>query len=137
MATNTREGYRERLSKGDVVYLIDGETVAGTGRPIVKKASVDMLEEGKRYPFVKLWESVDQEPRGGFVTSRSPRELFTAEEVARLIRQHEGPHGIDDRPIDELVVDAIANQELTAVLGGAAIQRLADDELRRPGDPEY
>jgi hypothetical protein len=92
-----------------------------------------------RYPSVVYWEDVDIDPAGsvGTVTSRSPRELFTREEVLRIIRQHEGSLGIGSLPIDELLIDPTANQELTAVLGGVVMQRLADDELRNPGDPEY
>jgi hypothetical protein len=144
MANEARQGYRSRLNKGDVVYFVEGEGVMGSpsDRPVVKKASVSStkLPGGyeRHYPFVALWNQVDKDPKGlGFNVAKSPRELFTEEEVQRAIRQHEGPLGIDDRPVDALVVDPLANQELTAVLGGVVMQRLAEDELRNPGDPEY
>lgn len=35
-----RQGYRERLSKGDVVYFVEGENIIGGGNLTVKKASV-------------------------------------------------------------------------------------------------
>jgi hypothetical protein len=92
----------------------------------------------RHYPFVSLWDSVDKDPKGlGMSVAKSPRELFTENEVMRAIVQHEGPLGIDERPVDALVTDPIARQELTAVLGGIVVDRLAQDELRRPGDPEY
>ena len=144
MLDTIREGYRSRLHKGDVVYLVEGEGVTGSFSDdlSVKKASVSSMNlpggQERHYPFVALWDEVDQAPEGTSVNvSKSPRELFTAEEVMRVLRQYEGPLGADDRPVDALLADPLANQELAAVLGGAVMQRLADDELRRPGDPEY
>lgn len=144
MSNEARQGYRSRLHKGDVVYFVEGEGVTGStsDRPVVKKANVSSTElpdgHERRYPFVALWDQVDKDPKGlGFNVAKSPRELFTEEEVKRAIRQHEGPLGIDDRQVDALVVDPLTNQELTAVLGGVVMQRLAEDLLRNPSDPEY
>lgn len=144
MSNNAVEGYRERLTEGTVVYFVEGEGVEGSrnARPVVKKASVTSTKlpggHDRHYPYVAIWDTVENDPQGlGFNTSLSPRELFTKEEVLRSIHQHEGPLNIDDRPIDALVVDPLANQVLTAVLGGVVMQRLAEDELRNPGDPEY
>jgi len=137
-----REGYRHRLAEGDVVYFVEGENSIGAGDLTVKKATVGSTTGPggweRHYPFVNIWDNPSEEPRGAWVsTSRSPRELFTTEEVARVLRDQEGPLASDTRPVDELLVDPIASKELAGALGGAAIQRLAQDELRRPGDPEY
>lgn len=144
MNDKIRQGYRSRLIEGDVVYFVEGEGITGSrsDRPVVKKASVSStLSSGgheRHYPIVALWDLPDIDPKGrGVNVSKSPRELFTLEEVQRAIRQLEGPLGIDDRPVDALIIDSLSNQELTAVLGGVVMQRLADDELRNPGDPEY
>ncbi len=137
-----REGYRQRLTKGDIVYFVEGENSIGAGDLAVKKATVDSTTGPggwkRHYPSVSIWDNPSEEPKGAWVSiARSPRELFTAEEVARVLRDQEGPLASDTRPVDELLVDPIAGKELAGALGGAAITRLAQDELRRPGDPEY
>lgn len=137
-----RKGYRERLDEGAVVYFVEGVNAVGGGNLSVKKGSVGSIKTpnggDRRYPFVNIWDNPDTPPEGAWVSvSLSPRVLFTAEEVRRILRDQEGPLGFEQRSIDELMIDPALGEELAGVLGGAAIKRLAEDELRRPGDPEY
>ncbi|QQS18409.1 hypothetical protein IPL68_07530 [Candidatus Saccharibacteria bacterium] len=144
MTEKEREGYRSRLNVGDIVYFVEGKGVTGSPRDplVVKKASVSATtlkgDSVRHYPLVALWDQVDIDPKGlGYNVAKSPRELFTPEEVLRAIRKQDGPLEIDDRPVDALIVDPITNGDLTAVLGGVIMHRLLDDELRNSGDPEY
>ena len=132
-----REGYRKRLSEGDIVYFVEGRGETGAGDLVVKKGSIYSAPPHINYPSVSVWDNVERRSSCNPTVALSPRSLFTAKEIKRLISQHEGPLGIDERPIDSLVSDPLANLELTAIVGGAAIQRLAEDELRNPRDPEY
>ena len=137
-----RKGYRERLDEGDVVYFVEGVNAVGGGDLGVKKGSVGSIKTpsggNRHYPFVNIWDSPDKPPKSAWVSvALSPRVLFTAEEVRRILRDQEGPLGFEQRSIDELMIDPSLNEELAGALGGAAIKRLAEDELRQPGDPEY
>lgn len=137
-----RAGYRERLTEGDIVYFVEGESFIGTGPLVVKKASVTSTSmpnnQARRYTMIAPWESIDKDPKNsGMRVARSPRELFTDTEVQRALNQYEGPLCIDGHPMDALITDPLANVELVGVLGSVVINRLADDELRRPHDPEY
>lgn len=138
MATNPREGYRERIAEGDVVYIVEGENTVGGGELTVKKATVRDAEPHRRYPFVQPWKELTEPPTGvGTMVSLSPRAMFTAQEIARLVRNHEGPLNCDPRHVDELIKDPEAHPELVIILGGAVMDRTIDDELRRPHDIEY
>lgn len=139
-----QQEYRERLSKGDIVYLVEGESIVGSGPLTVKKGRVSSValplpgETVRRYPRVDLWDGIDEGPKvQGINVAKSPRELFTEDEVKRAVVQYEGPLGSDSRPVDELITDPIARQELTGILGGVVMARLAQDELGKAGDPEY
>jgi hypothetical protein len=140
-----REGYRNRLQEDEIVYFVAGDNViaAKDGPQAVRKGTVNSVSYGeyrRRYPYVALWETVDEDPvaRGAYTCiSLSPRELFTSEEVERVRRKDQGPLGMDERAIDEIVADPVTNQELMIALGAAMLDRMAEDELRRPRDPEY
>lgn len=143
MHEKSRAGYRERLTEGDIVYLAEGQGATGSpNQPIAaKKATVLSTHyqgEARHYPIVLLWDKVDKDPgKNGFASSKSPRELFTEEEIIRTIRDEVGPLGIDNRTVDELIADPVTNRELAIALAAASLRKMADDELRNPGDPEY
>lgn len=127
--------YRERLKTGGTVYLIDGEDAMGGGTLTIKKGTLDASDE-KRYPTVMLWTTLNS---GEGVTglTKSPRELFTADEVIETIEARD-PSVLPVSPdlLDTLLEDSICRRDVVAVLGQEVIARLADDELAHPGDPE-
>lgn len=126
------KSFRDRIHKGDIVYFVEGESIIGTGDLVVKKATVRDAEEGRRYPVVMPWDITNEQPSTGMCVSKSPRELFTASEVAGELEIEP-----DMSTIDTLVHDPLANRAIVPILGAKVIERLANDEARRPGDPEY
>lgn len=130
--TSSRELFRERIHKGDIVYFVEGESIVGSGDLVVKKATITDAEEGRRYPVVMPFKNTNEQSRIGMSVSKSPRELFTPSEFARELEIEP-----DMGTIDTLVNDPSANRAIVPILGAKVIERLADDEARRPGDPEY
>lgn len=142
MSDQMRKGYRERLAEGDVVYVAEGEGFHGgpDNTLIVKKGTIKQTHYNghrKRYPLVGLWDDFEQEPACYVGAGFSPRQLFTAQEIARVLRDEQGPIAIDERPLDELLADPVANREVAIALAAETIGRMADDDFRRPHDPEY
>lgn len=138
-----REGYRERLHEGDIAYIVEGPNpyAPNKERPVVKKITVkDTHYEGYRrhYPFITRWSSLQEAPgETGLATSVSPRELFTAAEVARVISKEDGLLGTDSRPIDEIIADPAAMPLLAEALGAAIMTRMTDESMHHRHDPEY
>lgn len=141
MNDKLRSGYRKRLSEGDVVFFVEGETMLGQGQLTVKKGLVSStslpLGHDRRYLTVTIQDDLDAESMLGVAVTKSPRELFTTEEVARVLQNDVGPLSSDQRRVEDIIRDEIALHDLTSILGGAAMSRLVEDEIRNPGDPEY
>lgn len=136
MADMSRQAYRERLKADDVVYLVEGEGALGHGSLTLKKASVMGPEsEGKRYPYLALWKAPDSGP-GVSGVSKSPREVFTEQEVIAVAEVRDPSLLVSGREVDVLAQDPIVLADLVAVLGQEVVSRLAQDELAHPGDPE-
>lgn len=127
----TRQAYRDRLSEGDSVYFVETEDPFGYGNLVVKKATVlhtNFHDGGRMYSPVLLYWGV-REDSGGMTTIKSPLKVFTEAEVRQAIQQQEDLRELDERPVDELVLDLIGNQELTTLLGGLIIERLLETGL--------
>lgn len=137
MSEIQREEYRERIKEGNVVYFAEPNNVVGARIPdftlIVKKATV-LHKEGRRYPLVTIWEDVGRDPEGlGICVGKSPRELFTVEELQSLIADRKE---FQNRTIDDLVKDSVSNRRLAHILSEVARERLGNDFKRNPRDPE-
>lgn len=139
MSEIQRQEYRDRLHEGQVVYFAQPNNILGVHAPdstlIAKKATVTGAEEGRRYPLVLIWDDVSSDPKGtGIIVGKSPRELFTVEELQSLIVDRKE---FQNKIIDDLVKDAVSNERLAYILSGVARERLGDDHKRNPRDPEY
>lgn len=111
--------------EGDVVYLVD-QAARGDSELIVKKGTVDVLPKDPLLT-IALWETIDSGP-GINQAYLSEGNIFTAEEATNLIELG-GVSNLILREIDEIVSDPLLNKELVIILGGAAIHRLAQEEL--------
>lgn len=133
-----RQEYRERIKEGGIVYFAEPNNVTGARIPdfalVVKKATVINAEKERRYPIVLIWKDVDEEPEGGISVAKSPRELFTPEELPLLIASGKE---LQNKTIDNLVKDAVSNRRLAHILSEVARERLGDNHKRNPRDPEY
>ncbi len=131
-----KQAFRERLTEGQIVYLAEPDNILGARNPdfnlVVKKASVTAAS-GRHYPFVIPWEDLTKEPTRGMNVSKSPRELFTTDEI-KSIAERQGE--FKGREIDDLIADPATNRRLAIVLSEETRERMGDDFTRNPKDPE-
>ena len=139
MSELTPQEYRNRIKEGQVVYFAEPNNVLGRKVPdftlTVRKATVINAEEGRRYPAVLRWNDASSDPKGtGISVTKSPRELFTEEELKSLTVEKKE---FQNRGIDNLIGDVVSNRWLAHILSETARERLGDDFKRKPNDPEY
>lgn len=140
MSEAQRAGYRSRLEVDQTVFIVEGTNPyrPTEGEIKVKKATVREDCTYRRYPVIQRWDDPDTAPgTTGLSTTVSPRVLFTETELRRAIAAREEVAHLGGLSISELLSDAVSNSELAVVLGEATINRMADDLVRRPHDPEY
>lgn len=129
------EGYRERLSKGDIVYFpaeSSGYNLPD-GKLVVLKGAIADMSWGRRYPDVKIWDSPTEDPkRTGRYLTMSPRELFTEDETLDALRSTGLPIDRDGLLVDKLLGDPTTHELAVVALGSIVIARLST-----PGNPEY
>ena len=139
----TPEDYRNRLRPGEVVYYV-GEESGHYGKPgdklIARKGSIDEHPANsgplRQYPVVRVWREPTIKPVHANTVPLSPRILFTAKEVGKIMRNNIELAHLVNEPLDGLLDDPDVNFELTVALGVEAMERFNYDGTVDPNNLE-
>ncbi|NTW61900.1 hypothetical protein HGB25_00575 [Candidatus Saccharibacteria bacterium] len=124
-----KQGYRNRLHVGDVVYLVDESNHKNDSELVVKKATVARAGLLAK-PVIRYWPyNKTEPPQHGVETHRDPKQLFTEPEVRRVISQSDSFLNADWLQIDELAKSRKTKSELAVLLGGATLARMTHNIL--------
>ena len=129
--------FRERLSRGQVVYITEPNSLItgiSDSEIVVKKGTIIEAQKWRHYPVVAIWSDISTDPKSGLSVCRSPMEIFTIEEMRRFINRQKELAGFE---IDTLIQNAKANRTLAYMMIGASTERLGNDLIRNPQDPEF
>ncbi len=134
-----RKAYRERLVEGEPVYFVGlnnlNDVFSADSEFRVRKGSVERVDPDYYYQSVALWSDVNERPMGAWVSeTKSPRALFTVDEVNTILKTNQR---LEEKAIDSLVQNTQANRKLASALFGVFIERMSDDLVKKPFDPEY
>lgn len=156
MSEFQRKAYRERLKPGDTVYFVEirskspldydripkeAELDHGvTDDPlVVKKGIVNQTITSKGQELARPYISVGKlaDLPVPLVTSKSPRAVFKPDEVATLLNERLiYSDVIAVTKVEDLIEMNSSNEDLVGMLGGEVINRMANDFVRNPEDPE-
>ena len=130
------------LGPGDIVYLVEGSGFQADGPLTVKKGSISPTFASSNHtqekPLVTLWKDPNQDPGGiGQAVPMSRSDLFTPDEVIRVVSEQPNPLDTEGLTVDDMVDDPFTHPHLVVILGGAAISRAAESVLQNPSDPQH
>lgn len=115
------------LTEGQTVYFVEPNNALGAQSPDftleVKKACVEDVGN-RQFPILIIWRDLDKEPEIGMSVAKSPKELFTPEEVQDLASEMKE---FADAGVDDLVRDSSANRKLAFALSSIVQERVKDN----------
>jgi len=124
--------YTYEFYNGQIVYLLGKEPIIDNGELTVTKATVFATKDrtGQRLPnpYVRLWHYPTEEPgQGDPIVEKSYSELFTEEEILKMISEDTESLDADSMEIDSMIMDPVRQKELVVKLGTATMLRFTHD----------